>query len=357
MNILPELLKKYKLNTEVSQIFNGNIFYHLDSVANPRQTLFVYDTNILDIIETYRTPGAISLNLAKPRAHPTLENMAKVVFFIKTYKISQIFAFGTGAINDICKYVAFLSGVHYTFCPTAFSMNGIVSQNVSLIDNKRGIKQSISAKPAKTIIIEQDIVMNAPRRFIGSAIMDSLAAYTACNDFIFASQLDSKKYPFKQKVFSIFHAEMVKIIDIVENNTEALYTDFNIAMQVFEVLYLSGCIMNYYESSIAFSGGEHHIAHTLESKYPEISEHFLHGEVISAILPFYSQIQKDYTKNNYIPKNIIEENNRIDFRKIATKLQLPEKPQDLGISQEKFMECVKNAKYAKERPTILSLLF
>ena len=357
MNILPALLKKYPFNVLTSQIIVGNIFYHLDSIENPRQALFVYDTNILEIIDTYKPAGIISFNLENPKARPTFENVAKIIHSIKKFNINHIFGFGTGSINDICKYATFLAGIHYTFCPTAFSMNGIISQNVSLVHYQSRIKKSINAKPANVILIEEDIIMNADKKFINSAIMDSLAAYTACNDFIFASQLDYKLYPFEKQIFQIFHKEMLNIIKIINNNVNALYTDFKTAMQVFEILYLSGCIMNYYGSSIAFSGGEHHIAHTLESKFPTISDQFLHGEVISAILPFYSDLQLNYSGNYYVSQNIINKNIFINFIEIAKKLKMPTNPQDIGVSIPDFMNCVKNAKHAKTRPTILSLLF
>lgn len=357
MDILPTLLKKYPFAPEISYIFVGNLFHHLKAHEQQRRVLYIYDSNIMHVVSQYKLQYVISLNLQHPRAHPTVENIAKVIYFIKQYNIEYIYAFGTGAINDICKSVAFLTQIEFTFCPTALSMNGIVSKNASIFDTKTNIKKSIIAKTTNKIILCEEILLNAPKRFIGSSIMDCLAGYTAYNDFIYANRIDSQKYQFESKIFDIFHQKMQEILQIVYNNTSLLYNDFSTIINVFELLYICGCIMNYYGSSIAFSGGEHHIAHTLEAKYPQIGEDFLHGEVISAILPYYANLQNKYQKNDYISAELVNKNNNVNFKEIAQILGIPSAPTELNITREEFLECVKNAKHAKERPTILSLLF
>ena len=357
MDIFPQLLKKYPFfHSEIAHILVGNTFHHTDRLIKSR-ILFVYDGNTAYIANQYKPQHVISLNLAIPRALPTIHNCAKVMYFIKNYNITKIFGVGTGAINDICKYTSYLSGIEYCFVPTALSMNGIVSSNVSLYREENKVKQSINAHAPNTIILDEDILMQAPKKFIGSAIMDSLAAYTACNDFIFASQLEHEKYPFEQRVFDVFDEDMSSLLDIIQNNVNLLYTDFPTIRKVFNTLYLSGCIMNYYGSSIAFSGGEHHIAHTLEHNFPTLSKKYLHGEIISAILPFYANLQTNFNGVEYIPKNIVKHNNRFNFKEIANTLEMPSRPEDIGISEDDFFNCVKEAKFAKERPTLLSVLF
>lgn len=357
MDIFPQLLQKYPFfHSEISNIFVGNIFYHIDRNIKS-QSLFVYDGNTAYIANQYKPQGAISLNLEIPRALPTAYNCAKVTYFIKNYGITKLFGVGTGAINDICKYVSYLTGTEYCFIPTALSMNGIISSTASLHKEAGGVKQSFLAHAPSTIILDKDIIMEAPRKFMSSAVMDSLAAYTACNDFIYASQIDYEKYPFEQRVFDVFDEEMSQLMEIIYGNAETLYVDFETVLKVFNVLYISGCIMNYYSSSIAFSGGEHHIAHTLERKFPELSKQFLHGEIISAVLPFYAELQKDFNGIGYISEEIIQKNTRFNFKHIAQILGMQTNAEDLGVSYDSFIECVKEAKFAKERPTLLNLLF
>ena len=239
-------------------------------------------------------------------------------------------------------------------------MNGISSKNVSIFDEEKNIKTSIQASPPSSIILQPDILSEASIKFIGSAIMDSLAAYTACNDFIYASKLDSRLYRYEKQIFSAFHGIMQIVLDIIaQRDTDAFKNNDNI-LCVFEMLYFSGLIMNHYKSNIAFSGGEHAIAHMLEAKFPIISNECLHGEVISAILPFYSQLQRNYSGEDYIDQETVLANTSINFTKIAVFFNLPTSPkffEQFGVSEIEFHNCVKNAKFAKKRPTLLNLLF
>jgi len=153
---------------------------------------------------------------------------------------------------------------------------------------------------------------------------------------------------------------MQVVLDILKHEDIEMFKQEENLLCVFEMLYFSGLIMNHYKSSIAFSGGEHAIAHTLEAKFPDISYQCLHGEVISAILPFYSQLQRGYKETHYIPHETVLANTSINFTKIAEFFNLPTSPkffEQFGVSEIDFHNCVKNAKFAKERPTLLNLLF
>ena len=239
-------------------------------------------------------------------------------------------------------------------------MNGIASKNVSIFDEEKNIKVSIQASPPTAIILQPDIIADAPIQFIGSAIMDSLAAYTACNDHIFAAKTQQKVYQYEPQIFVAFKLVLQSVLEIVNTGNINFLQEYDNMVAVFEMLYFSGLIMNHYKSSIAFSGGEHSIAHTLEAKFPIIATECLHGEVISAILPFYANIQREYQGGNYINRNKVLENTSIDFVKIAQFFNLPTSPhffQQFGVSSGEFNECVRNAKFAKDRPTVLNLLF
>ncbi|MDD9361848.1 MAG: iron-containing alcohol dehydrogenase, partial [Anaplasma sp.] len=59
-----------------------------------------------------------------------------------------LIALGSGSINDICKYVSFITSKEYISFPTAPSMNGYTSANAS-ITMGNGIKKSLSAKLPK----------------------------------------------------------------------------------------------------------------------------------------------------------------------------------------------------------------
>ena len=362
MDITPHLALKYRMLSSVQNIYVNNLYHHIDSKLHST-ILFIFDENVSHIIADYANTHTKLLclqNNNSKRALPTFKNVSIVEEAISKEKPNFIFGFGTGAINDICKLASHNTKVPYTFCPTALSMNGISSKNVSIFDEEKNIKTSIQASPPSSIILQPDILSEAPMKFIGSAIMDSLAAYTACNDFIYASQINPIVYQYEKKIFSAFNITMQVVLDIMnQRDAHAFKQEANL-LCIFEMLYFSGLIMNHYKSSIAFSGGEHAIAHTIEAKFPEISYQCLHGEVISAILPFYAQLQRNYEGENYIDHATVLENTSINFTKIAEFFNLPTSPkffEQFGVSEIDFRNCVKNAKFAKDRPTLLNLIF
>ena len=366
MDITPHLSSKFRMLSGVKNVYVNNLYHHIDSKLHST-ILFVFDANVSHIIADYTNThtkllclrGNNSGNNSK-RALPTFKNVAIVEEAISKEKPNFIFGFGTGAINDICKLASHNTKTPYTFCPTALSMNGISSQNVSIFDEEKNIKTSIQASSPSSIILQPDILSEAPMQFIGSSIMDSLSAYTACNDFIYASQVNPKLYRYEKEVFSAFNITMQVVLEIINQRSAEAFSQEENLLCVFEMLYFSGLIMNHYKSSIAFSGGEHAIAHTIEAKFPEISYQCLHGEVISAILPFYAQLQRNYTGECYTDRQTVLENTSINFTKIAEFFNLPTSPkffEQFGVSEIDFHNCVKNAKFAKERPTLLNLLF
>lgn len=357
MNIISYLIQKYHFLPSVLEICTHNIFYHLDRLGTFQQTLFICDGNTQHIISDYATQKEMIFVICEGRALPTIENAIKIEKYIYYHNIKQIVAFGTGAINDLCKYTAHRTNVRYAFVPTALSMNGIVSNNVSLYENN-DIKKSLMAKAPSIILLDENILLSAPKKFINSAIMDSLAGYTAYNDLLFANKIDSQKYPCKPYIFDMFHNQMSKILDIIKTDISNIYNDYSTILEIFELLYISGCIMNYYGSSIAFSGGEHNIAHIIESVNTHLKIDFLHGEVISAILPYYANLQKEYIGNKYIPQNLVHSNMmNIDFADITKILNTPSSYNDLSLDNKEFYEFVKIAKHVKDRPTLLSVLF
>jgi glycerol dehydrogenase-like iron-containing ADH family enzyme len=357
MNIALHLIKKYAFIPHTFDIYHENIFYYLQHFDGTHRTMYVCDENAFNIMKCYTQNSSTICLLPHKRALPTTSNARYIEERCAKYNIQQIIAFGTGAINDLCKYVAHQTNIRYIFVPTALSMNGIVSNNTSIYDDTHSVKQSIMAKSASIILLDETILTSAPKKFIGSAIMDCLAAYTACNDFLYAHQTNATEYPYNQYTFDIFHKQMSAVLNILEHNADKLYNDYKMILEVFELLYLSGCIMNYYGSSIAFSGGEHNIAHTLEAKKTHLKTEFLHGEIISAILPYYANLQLEYNGGKYIESKMVQSNLAINFAEIARKLNMQTSCKDLGVNYDEFTESVQKAKYAKERPTLLSLIF
>nr|WP_255563454.1 iron-containing alcohol dehydrogenase [Wolbachia endosymbiont of Bemisia tabaci] len=107
-------------------------------------------------------------------------------------------AFGSGTVNDICKYASYLEKKDYISFPTAASMNGYSSANASILVD--GYKKSFGAHLPKAIYIDTDIIANAPPRLTLSGFADFICRSTVQADWLLSHLLLGTEYnelPFK----------------------------------------------------------------------------------------------------------------------------------------------------------------
>jgi glycerol-1-phosphate dehydrogenase [NAD(P)+] len=90
---------------------------------------------------------------------------------------------GGGKVIDVSKYICFLTKLPFFSVPTSTSNDGFSSSGSSLIiDGKR---TSVSAKMPYGIIVDIDVIKNAPKKYIFSGIGDVVSKITALYDWYF----------------------------------------------------------------------------------------------------------------------------------------------------------------------------
>lgn len=89
-----------------------------------------------------------------------------------------LIAAGSGVISDLTKWIATRLGKPYLLCGTAPSMNGYTSITATITQND--IKISEFLNPANAVLLDVDILKDAPMPMIHSGIGD-LAARAICN--------------------------------------------------------------------------------------------------------------------------------------------------------------------------------
>ncbi|KJV64770.1 iron-containing alcohol dehydrogenase [Anaplasma phagocytophilum] len=194
-----------------------------------------------------------------------------------------LIALGSGSINDICKYVSFITGKEYISFPTAPSMNGYTSPNAS-ITMGNGIKKSLSAKLPKAIYIDVNVLTNAPQRMINSGFADFICRSTARADWLISSILLGTSY--NELPFLITEASSQELL---ENYRGLKLRDSATIMVLMQALILSGIGMLIVGSSQPASQGEHIIAGVTEL----LDKHsFLHGERIGVSTLCMARLQK-----------------------------------------------------------------
>lgn len=212
----------------------------------------------------------------------------KTANYIKNEILSAdgLIAVGSGTINDLCKYCAEITGKPYIVFPTAASMNGYLSANVSITIH--GHKTTKKGKLPKAVLCDFGVISNAPVRLSKSGLGDSLARPTAQADWLLSNLLLGTVYddrPFK--LLADIEAELFADAAGIAKNDPAT------VRKLMELLLLSGIGMTIAGGSYPASQGEHMIAHTYNMLgKPNNKMKPLHGEEIAVTSLFMAKRQE-----------------------------------------------------------------
>lgn len=92
-----------------------------------------------------------------------------------------LIAVGSGTVSDLVKYASFLGGKSYSVFPTS-PMNAYTTGTASL--TQAGIKRSLAAHSAGGVFVDLRILSNCPQRLINSALSDVVCRTTAQADWL-----------------------------------------------------------------------------------------------------------------------------------------------------------------------------
>jgi len=198
----------------------------------------------------------------------TVENLRKL-----SMEAAALIAVGSGTINDLCKYAAFLDAKPYAVFPTAPSMNGYTSANAAI--TVEGHKKSLAAVMPRGVFIDLSILAKAPKRMIRSGLGDSICRSTAQADWLLSHLLFDTSYrtaPFQ--LLAPFEGELLR-------SASSLVQGDLAAMRLLAcTLVMSGFGMTICGGSYPASQGEHLISHYIEMRAGEGLAESFHGEQI-----------------------------------------------------------------------------
>ncbi len=244
---------------------------------------------------------------------PTFKNVNQVIDIIKSANL--LIAVGSGTINDICKYAAFINKTDYFVYATAPSMNGYFSITSSLISEDDNIKKSYLARVPTAIIMDLEIIANAPMRLIQSGLGDLLCRSTVYVDWLIGSQL-FKMHKFNQKFCNILikhEKNLLANIDLI------LKRDITAMQKMCEVIILQGAMMCVDNSSNPASQSEHMVAH-LYNQLCSYNTNHTHGEEIALTTTMMLSLQKQILASSDLIFNIDNTNNYKDLPCFEIKL-------------------------------------
>jgi glycerol-1-phosphate dehydrogenase [NAD(P)+] len=242
-----------------------------------------------------------------------------------------VIGIGGGRVLDPAKLASTHVGVSFISIPTTLSHDGIASP-VSVIDYGNEV-QSIYARMPFGVIVDTEIIRKSPSQNIGAGIGDLLANISAAEDWQLAERHDKARVDYFALLLARTPALNLLKTDYNDLKDEHLLNDLS------EGLILSGIAMGITGNSRPASGAEHLISHGLDKI---LNNRGLHGTQAGIATIFSLGLRgSDEWK---------------DIKKFFKRLNLPQAPEDIGVSKDMFLEAVKIAPTTRTgRFTILDI--
>ena len=181
-----------------------------------------------------------------------------------------ILSVGTGSLNDICRYGAYLNiqnGQDLTLAifATAPSMDGFASASAPITEN--GFKTTRQAIQPSIIIADTAVLAASPAHLKSAGFGDMIAKYIALTDWRISNLLTGEHYC--ESIASLTRAALQKITSFADKVT---LNDEQAAEAIMESLIFTGVAMALANSVRPASGAEHMISHFWEMKKAENGE-------------------------------------------------------------------------------------
>lgn len=122
---------------------------------------------------------------------PNEESIAKVESFMNEHT-DLILGIGSGVINDLCKYVAYMHNIPSGIIASAPSMDGYASPGAAMI--LRGMKVTVTANAPALIIGDVDILRAAPMEMIRAGYGDIIGKYSALCDWKLSALINGEYF-------------------------------------------------------------------------------------------------------------------------------------------------------------------
>ena len=185
----------------------------------------------------------------------TTKASAEVQALLAEHRPTLVVAVGGGRAIDAAKLAAARAGIPFVAVPTTLSHDGMASPVASLVEDD-GIRRSMASGMPAGVVIDLDVVGEAPEEFVRAGIGDLVSNLTAVADWRLAA--DGGQEPFDEFAASI----------ALQSALPALGLQWPLSGDDLQLvargLVMSGLAMEVAGSSRPCSGAEHLISHALD---------------------------------------------------------------------------------------------
>ena len=203
-------------------------------------------------------------------------------------------AVGSGVLNDLCKVAAFATGRPTAVVGTAPSMDGYASNSSSMEMNH--VKVSLYNRGPEGILLDSEILAQAPMRMLWAGLGDMVAKYIAVCEWRISHLVTGEYYC--EDVAELMRAALRKLMAVSDRITSR---DPDAIATIAEGLVLAGIGMAYAQISRPASGLEHYFSHMWEMMALERGVPYdLHGIQVGVgtllTMKIYRKLLSDGTK-------------------------------------------------------------
>lgn len=223
-----------------------------------------------DILRATSWPNAITQIIAD-------NSLAQCHALAQQYNFEQfdsIVGLGGGRALDVGKYLATDQRLPYVSVPTVPSHDGLASP-VAVLKDAAGRSQSLGVHMPVGVLVDLDLLGQAPRASILAGTGDMISNLSAIEDWLLAERDVGEQVDDYALLLSSQSAQMV--LRFLEKDSTVESMEY-LAVLV-EGLILSGIAMNIAGNSRPASGAEHEISHAIDALFPEKAR--LHGHQVA----------------------------------------------------------------------------
>lgn len=242
-----------------------------------------------------------------------------------------IIGVGGGKVLDVAKYAGFVGKIPYICVPTTLSNDSLASP-VAVLGTVGDERKTLKCKIPTGIVVDVNVIMDAPVEQLQSGIGDTISKYTALYDW----KLDAMHKKDSVDDFAYLLSDMA-LTSLCYHEEKSLKSKEFIKILT-QSLVLGGLAMEIAGNSRPSSGSEHLFCHSLEEHHKEIK--ISHGMAVALGSLVSCRLQG---------RNVER------LERILHAYGMDMNPMNWGITREIFVDAwMKAADTRKDRYTILN---
>lgn len=321
-------------------MIDEGLYEHLDEALvecvpgiAEKKVMIVTEEALLNVISSYleemrRDLRKSELYLIKQNSFEQAMELARILC---AKNFEAIIGIGGGKVLDVAKYAGFVSKVPYICLPTTLSNDSLASP-VAVLDIDEKTRKTLGCKIPTGIVVDTNVIMNAPVEQLKSGIGDTISKYTALYDW----KLDAAHKGDRVDDFAYMISDMA-LNSLCYNEEKSLKSKEFIKILT-QALVMGGLAMEIAGNSRPSSGSEHLFCHSLEENYPKIR--ISHGMAVAL---------------GSVVSCMLQGRNAIRLREIFRSYEIDINPMNWNITKEIFVNAWQKASATrKERYTILN---